>query len=385
MREEQTGDLVIDATFVRAGRVGGAENMLKNLVTGIVDLPDPPTIVILSAESPWLVSDRVRWIGAPHHVNRFIGSTLALQGLRTRALLCPNYFTPPGASRHAERVVTVIHDLQYRHFPEYFSRRKRLWLRRSHEASLRRADTVVAISQSVYDDIVRSYGSAFEPKLVVIENPVDWARFTTSAASAEASRADETPYVLSVAAHYPHKNLERLIAAMKLVRRHPRLGSTRLVLVGQTGARLLGTRGAFLDTSEPWITETGHVSDAELGELYEGAALMAFPTLFEGFGMPVVEALGLGVPVVTSNIAPLPDVSDGLARYVDDVRDVAQIARGLVDVLLDPDAWRPDAAARENLRARFDVRRVSEHYRRVLLQAASRGSDLTTTVHGTDL
>ena len=199
------------------------------------------------------------------------------------SLLFPNYFTPP--RKAAGKIVTVIHDLQYLHFPLNFSRKKRIWLRVAHELTLHRADVVVAISGFVRDDLIQHYGDRRAGKIRVIPNPVSWERLGDDASSSDMLDViPDSPYILSVAAHYAHKNLETLIKAFAMVQRTR--AEYKLVLAGQLPTHLVGvSRHAHVtDLTQALgvagsVLVTGHIPDATLGALYRNAALFVFLSL----------------------------------------------------------------------------------------------------------
>ncbi len=121
------------------------------------------------------------------------------------AILFPNSFTPPIV--RSRRVVTVIHDLQYLLLPEYWPLAKRVWMRANHEITLRRCDAVVAISQSVRNDILTHYGHRWESRVHAIWNPVSLDRLTQAA---EQTFTNGRPYILCAAVDRPPKNLSTL-------------------------------------------------------------------------------------------------------------------------------------------------------------------------------
>jgi glycosyltransferase involved in cell wall biosynthesis len=365
----------VSGFFVHSGRVGGAEQMVYNLMRGLASVADQDEVTFFSGE-PIDEGSRfypVRYTVLPRRRvgNRFLEDVLFLRrfGRHFDSILFPNYFTPP--MRSSARLVSVIHDLQYRHFPENFTRKKRVWLRGAHAITLRRADAVVAISQFVKEDLLRHHGDHLESKVHVIPNPISWERFETPCAEGGAGRITDDPYVLSVAAHYAHKNLETLIRAFAMVRRgKPEI---KLVLAGQLPDSLIGTArhsGAKAVIRELGLDEsvliTGHVSDAVLGVLYRGASVFVFPSLFEGFGMPPVEALGMGLPVVTTRCACLPAVTMGLATYVDDPLDPVELAERITTILNNPSASRPAPRGIQKLREVYAPQNVAREYRSLL-------------------
>lgn len=181
------------------------------------------------------------------------------------------------------------------------------------------------------------YHKSISPEHIVLE-AADHRFRPISAAESEPTLRQygiERPYILYVGALESRKNLPRLLAAYARLREWSE--RWRLVIVG---ARKWKSSPIF-DTVqqlglEPHVTFTGYVADEHLPALYSGADLFAFPSLYEGFGLPVLEAMACGTPVVTSNTSSLPEVAGDAAILVDP-RDVEQIANAMWLVLSQPD------------------------------------------------
>jgi glycosyltransferase involved in cell wall biosynthesis len=347
----------VSAEFVRAGQVGGTEQALIYVLRGLAaNLAEGDQLLVIG-ESLGNPVPGATVLPAPRPARpRFLQETLShwALGETCDAYYFPNYFTPP--VRRC-RVITTIPDLQYLHLPENFSRRKRAWLAAAHRLTLRRADVVTVYTACVREDIRSRYGESAASKVVVLPIPVDWERFGVNAHPRPTGR----PYVLTVASHYRHKNLATLVRAFRMVReREP---DVHLVMAGQLGARLIGVRQAedvreLIRRSrlEDHVRVTGYVTDSELGALYRGASVFAFPSVFEGFGLPPVEALGIGLPVITTRCTSLPEVTRGLADYVDDPFDAEELAAQIVRRLRD--GARPSGEAVANLRSYYDPGRL---------------------------
>ena len=311
----------IPSYFVRPGQVGGAEYMFYNMVKGMSEaLPGNVTVYEfahrqLKNRAGGAIYDQVALKG-----NRFFAETVTAVLKNPGTMLFPNYFTP---SLTRSRSVTVIHDAQYRHLPQYFSGKKRAWLRASHRNTIRHADEVVAISEYVRADLMRIYGHQ-AARVRVVPNPIDWGKFEGNVSPRPG--VGRRPYLLTVSAHYPHKNLGTLVKAFVEYRYQG--GVHDLVLVGTPAGQLVGTAGADplaslqgASIEDLGITFTGHIDDSVLATYYHNATALLLPSLFEGFGMPAVEALGLGLPVVTSAIEPLLESTLGQANYCDQPED----------------------------------------------------------------
>src|SRR5690606_26198103 len=258
--------------------------------------------------------------------------------------------------------VTVMHDLLYRHYPQYFSARKRAWLNLIHRDTLRRAQRVVAISEFVREDILRVYGERWADKVVSIPNPVSWDRLKAGATGPELTGADRR-IVLSVAAQWPHKNVETLLRAWSLLRSQGLTGGAALVMVGQRPSGLIGavvSADHVADSDD--VIFTGHVSDEELAGWYAAASLFVFPSLFEGFGIPPVEALGLGLPVLTSARTSIPEVTLGAADLIEDPLDPSTWASRIADHLAQPGRFVPTQQQVATIRERYEPTAIAARY-----------------------
>jgi glycosyltransferase involved in cell wall biosynthesis len=214
----------------------------------------------------------------------------------------------------------TLHDVLHRDFP--FSRAEGLFRRLAYDRSARRAALVIVPSAFTAE---RSGLSA--ARLRVIHHGIDHDRFTPGDEPRE-------PFLLYPARPWPHKNHDRLFEAFALVRgRRPEL---RLVLTG-------GGHGA--GPYPPGVEVRGLVSDDELASLYRRAAALVFPSLYEGFGAPPLEAMACGCPVACSNAAALPEVV-GDAACLFDPASPQELAAAVEDVLERPDEWASRGLAR---------------------------------------
>ena len=223
-------------------------------------------------------------------------------GRRARSLdvlHCTTFRGPAGAD--VPTVVTV-HDLAILRAPEAFPRWHRLYGRFGLEGVLRAADAIMAVSEFSRAETVALAGVPAE-RVRVVPHGVD-AVFTPDGARAEGD------YVLAVATLEPRKNLGRAVKAAR-----------------EAGVelRVVGARGWGGVDVEGWV---GEIPDAGLAALYRGARCLLYPSLYEGFGLPVLEAMACGTPVVTSSATAMEEVAGGAAVLVDPL-DVAAIAAGI--------------------------------------------------------
>jgi len=372
----------IPAFFPRHQQSGGVFSVFENLMLGIAELLAAPgtqdvEVTVYHGSSIRPQPDaKLRWQEVSQRFGRFAAEArVALrEGSRNDALLFLNYHTPLVV--RANRAVTVIHDLQYRHMPEFYSPAKRLRMRCCHAITLRKCHRVVAISQAVKNDLLRVYGPQWHDRIEVIWNPVSLRRFD---GSAEHDVTGGRPYILCVAVDRPQKNLFRLVQAFAQVNaRHP---DYCLVMAGQLrslrsnprelSARVSRTMPATVDLVEDLglsdhVRVTGFVSDEVLGALYRGATMCVLPSLFEGFGMPAVESLAMGKPTLTSDLPVLREVTLGLAQYLEDPTNVAAMSDVICTMLDHPGHYRPAVDRVEQVRHAFAPLTIARRYVDVL-------------------
>ncbi|MGA7672844.1 MAG: glycosyltransferase family 1 protein [Nitrolancea sp.] len=257
------------------------------------------------------------------------------------ALFVPSHVVPPV---HPDATVVTVHDLGYLHEPDAHTDSARRYLEWSTRWSVKAARRVIAISESTKQDLVARYGVPPE-KITVIHHGVD-ERFRP-ASRAEIDRAREWlgidgPFVLYVGTIQPRKNLVRLVQAFeRIADQHPDL---HLVLVGKRGWKTEEiTYAAQRSRYSSRIILPGHAPDDLLPGLYSAATVFTLPSLYEGFGMPVVEAMACGTPCIVSNRGSLPEIA-GDAAVIIDPMDVDGMAISLSNLLSDDErATRIDA------------------------------------------
>jgi glycosyltransferase involved in cell wall biosynthesis len=226
-------------------------------------------------------------------------------------LHCPTY---RGPTHSRVPLVVTVHDLAVFRHPEAFNRWTRAYSPRVVPRVLAAAQRVIAVSEFTRRELIELLRVPDE-KIRVVPNAVG-DEFTS------VGEAEEGDYVLAVGTLEPRKNLSRLVEAVQRTRRELRVVGARGwggVEVGGNGVR--------------WL---GEVSDKELARLYRGATCVAYPSLYEGFGIPVLEAMACGAPVVTTRGTAMEEVADGAAVLVD-ARDPAEIAAGIERAATDRD------------------------------------------------
>jgi glycosyltransferase involved in cell wall biosynthesis len=242
----------------------------------------------------------------------------------------PDFVLPP--TLRGTRTLLTVHDLSFLHYPEAFVPSLRAYLARVVPRSVARADRVLADSASTRDDLITYFGTPPE-KVHVLYSGVD-ARFHPEKESGEEERLRskygvESPYLLSVGTLQPRKNYVRLIKAFANLP----LADLQFAIAGGRGW-LYEDILAEAQRHGDRVRVLGFVDDADLPALLRNAALFAFPSLYEGFGLPVLEAMACGVPAVCSSTSSLPEVGGDAALMVDPL-DVDALAQAMARVLGD--------------------------------------------------
>ena len=248
----------------------------------------------------------------------------------------PHYVLPPAV--HCRSVVT-IHDTIHLTFPQYLPNRVAYaYARASMWAAAHRSDRILTVSEASKRDILHFFNVPPE-KIEVVYNAID-ERFSREPDPADVSRVRERfqldqRFVLYVGNIKPHKNLVRLIEAFDGLRRHG-LDDVKLLIIGDEIARYPALRRAVHQHKlHKHVRFLGYLPDDTLAILYRLASLFVFPSLYEGFGLPPLEAMASGTPVVTSNLSSLPEVTGDAAVLVDPYDSLA-IESGMRRVLEDP-------------------------------------------------
>lgn len=238
-------------------------------------------------------------------------------------------------------VVATVHDVSFLEHPEYFTRARAWQLKHTVGRTVMRATRILTGTEYARSSILKVYGDLDDDKVVVAPLAAAPEFRPTSQQSASAIVRDrfqlEGPFILSVGDIQPRKNHIGLIKAFeKLVRACPQLKHQLVIAGKETWFAEHVNEAVRASGVEDRIRFCGFVSDADLLQLYNACELFVFPSYYEGFGLPVLEAMACGRAVVCANTTALPEVADGAAILFDPyVTD--EIARAMKDVLLAPD------------------------------------------------
>ena len=310
------------------GEIGGSETYVHGLLRALGRVGEHEYKVLLPPAAPTASEGLPAELATEYRLARTILQRLLAMGeaairpgpLRTRlddarVVHYPLTIRIPPVDRPS---VVTLHDLQHLDLPQLFPRSERRFRSVAWHRSARGAQRVIVISEFVRERAVEGLG--LDPARVrVVPLGLDHDELRPGTTERE-------PFLLYPARRWPHKNHARLFDAFALVRRErPEL---RLVLTGG---------GDFSDVPDG-VEARGHVARAEVVSLMQRASALVFPSLYEGFGLPPLEAMACGCPVASSNAAALPETVGDAARLFDP-HDPPAIAEAILDVLADAQQW----------------------------------------------
>jgi glycosyltransferase involved in cell wall biosynthesis len=269
--------------------------------------------------------------------------------------------------------VVTIHDLSRLLFGGLKGARRELSLLRSRRG-LMNASRVIAVSEATRRDVEHILGVPGDRIRVIHDAPDPRFFAPVEGAGTLLQRYQIAyPFVLYAGSIRPQKNIPRLIEAFAVLRGeladHPVYGGLRLILIGDEISKHPAVRRAVIQSRvEPVVRFFGHVPLETLRVLYASAAVFAFPSLYEGFGLPPLEAMASGAPVVTSNVSSLPEAVGDAAVLVNP-ENVFDIARGLREVLLDENLRRSLIERGRRQADRFRVERTAREVLEIYREA----------------
>ncbi len=347
--------VAFDMTFPNRNQAGSG-GYARSLLAALEDRDDVRATVLTGPTTSGLAGT-LGWL--------MRGAASAVRQAQVSLLHCPAFVTPWNVP--AQVIISVL-DLSTRRFPQDYPLEWRVYAGRLLPAQARKAALVVAISESTRRDVIADYGVPPDRVTTIYPgiDPLFWA--------APAAPRSENPTVLFPGAPITRKNLRVVLECMAGAPRGSALGSAALQVSGATEAGFpeLAARAAALGLTDRvrWL---GQVPRDRMPALFASASAVVYPSLYEGFGFPPLEAMAAGTPVVASNASCLPEVLGDGAMLVDP-NDDAALARALEDVLTKPDVRARLIDAGRRRAATFTWQACAEKtvaaYRQVLVRSA---------------
>lgn len=361
--------IAVDLSFIRPDHTnGGTESCIKNLIKGWIQLGVIGDFHFFIHEDiyrdycdiyPECSFIVYRCRGGHKTRTTWFQTFILPQWIRTYeidVIYYPTYTTGYYRKRSIPAVVNP-HDIQFKFYPEYFSFFKRWYLNLGYSHSLRKADVVIAISDYVKGTLEHYYGTECSEKIVTLYDPVDFSQ-----KKEQELNEVKKPYILSVSSIAKHKNMLTLIKAFeRVISEIPH----QLVIVGCKGSGMDELNDYFKNKKlENRICFTDYVTDSNIEWLYRHADLYVTTSLYEGFGMTPIEAMGRGIPTICSTATSLPEATMGLAEYYEPADDDYELADKILKCLS------KDSKALETKQIfinRYDKKHIAEEYYKILI------------------
>lgn len=334
-------ELAIDLLWLRPKQVGGTEFYIRNLLDGFLQLDEEFHFILLVSRdnqaslAHYAEDERISLLVAEVESANIAGRILwqffcqnrLLRRHHIRKCFIPVYCRP--LLNGGITYVNVIHDLQAAHYPEYHPFHEIAYSRLCWWLDVHFSRHIVAISDWVRQDILTRYHVKPE-KITTIYNPITIDPGEAAALSGVTAKyqIEEKGYYYTVSQLIPHKNLDTIIEVMRQIKEQKIDLPCRLLISGVNGEsrekleRQIAEKGL-----EQEVTLTGFVDSAERNALYQYCRAFLFPSVFEGFGMPPIEAMLFGTVVITTDRTCIPEVTQGKANYVKDPYDVQEWIR----------------------------------------------------------
>ncbi len=327
-------DIAVDLLWLKPNNIGGAETVLRTLLDTFLLLDAPYRFVLFTTKDNAysfnkyeMNKDKFKIVICPINTlpiwKRLIWQNYSLAKLIRKMgikyYFCPVYIRPLIRMKNIKSVI-IVHDLQQLHYPEYFTKMRYIWCKYSWKRNISITDKIVTISQFCKQDIIKYYGTP-EEKIEVIYNPIsDMEVYENFDKIAEKYQIEANKYYYTVSSPLKHKNLTTIIEVInQLVKNEEKELPIKLLISGISGG-ISEELSEYIKVNklEKNCIMTGFVSDQERNALIKNCSIFLFPSVFEGFGMPVIEAMKLGKKVITTKCTSIPEVSQGKAIYVED-------------------------------------------------------------------
>lgn len=375
--------VAIDLTWVRHGVVGGTEVYAKNMIDGFVNVDDPDiTYILLTAKDNKKLYEK--YIGMPKYkviacnclsakpTNRLLWQNTKLQKMiknfGANIVIEPMYLMPFIKNKDIH-FITAIHDLQAAHYPQYFSKARVLWMKTAWENAANKSDVIIVSSEYSKKDIASRYDVPME-KMVINYNPV---AVDVSNVAGESKLKDfgveKNKYYYMVTSLLPHKNIETVVKVIGELKRRGSKSFYPLVVSGVGGkSKAILIELAKENNVADAVILTPFINDSERNLLYKNCKTFLAPSLFEGFGMPPLEAMIFGVPLLSTHETCSYEVSNGIAEYVENAKDPMEWADKL-----DKGVNLPDQDKVAELKEKYSKENIAKTFNHVIKAINNKG------------
>lgn len=325
--------IAIDLLWVRPGKVGGTEVYIRNLLDGFLELTEDFHFVLLVSKdnadtfSHYTKDNRFSMLVADT-ISANIGGRIIWQYLHQNSFLKKNgiktCFVPVYCRPFFNGGITyinTIHDIQAYHFPKYHPFHENFYSYVTWFAAAKFSKYIITTSEYVKEDIVKNFGFK-KDRITVLPIPVIVDRNDTASFEelAEKYKIKKGEYYYTVSQNIPHKNfvtLVKVIAKIKEMKEEQLPDKLLVSGISGNASEEVSQLISQLNVQDN-IIQTGYISNAEKNTLIQNAKAFLFPSYFEGFGIPPVEAMMLGQRVITTTATSIPEVTLGMAEYVED-------------------------------------------------------------------
>ena len=308
----------IDASRVQKEEKTGTENYSASIISYIAEI-DKSNKYVLYTNKEWMdvlpVNFRVKQL-KNKRLWTLAGLSKEMLKNSPDILFIPAHVMP---YIFPKKTIVTIHDLAFKYFPKAYSLSSRLYLDWSTKFAVEHANKIIAVSQNTKNDLVRFYGVDPE-KVFVVYHGIDQDYLTFD------SKPDDKlilkkfginrPYILFVGRLEPRKNVATLLKSFSMLTKEKKLSHT-LVLVGAEQKNSNIQKIIDREKIGDRVIRLGYISKKDLLPIFSNADMFVYPSLYEGFGFPILEAFSLGVPVIASNASSIPEVAGDAALLCD--------------------------------------------------------------------
>lgn len=326
----------IDLTWLKPQKSGGVQVFIENLIEGFLKLEDENEYVL------FLARDNQEYLSKIFNDKRITNVVCKTEALNVKKhLLWQNLFEYSVLKKHninfcffpvyempiykCKKIknVTTIHDIQAYHYPEYFSKLENIWFRLGWQTAILNSDRIVAITEYTKQDLIKNF--KHKNNIIAIHNPVvlNDTEIENFDLLKEKYNIKENEYYYTLSSMHKHKNLITLVKMIKEIKEKNYNIPKKLVISGVGGPnkeKLIETIKEM--NLEENIIITNFVFNKERNSLIKNSNVFLFPSIFEGFGMPPIEAMQIGAKVITTKCTSLPEVTKGKCNYVNDPFDI---------------------------------------------------------------